>query len=68
MTTYRLERAEPQLFRAFYRAHGRIYCLVNEGGHGRPKLTFYSCGHDGEPRRALGFVPDEHEFDVYVEP
>lgn len=68
MTTYRLERAEPDLFRVLYRAHGRLYCLRNEGGYGRKSLTFYACNQQGEPRRALGFVPGEDEFDNYVEP
>lgn len=68
MTTYRLERQEPGLFRVFYRAHGRLYCLRNDGGFGRRNLTFYACNRQGEPRHALGFVPDELEFDVYIEP
>ncbi len=68
MTTYRLERAEPDLFRVLYRAHGRLYCLRNEGGYGLPRLTFYACNKAGEPCNALGFVPSECEFDVYIEP
>jgi hypothetical protein len=67
-TIYRLEREEPGLFRVFYRAHGRRYCLRNDGGHGRRDLTFYQCSRDGEPQQALGFVPNEDEFDRYVEP
>jgi hypothetical protein len=68
MTTYRLERQEPDLFRVFYRAHGRLYCLRNDGGYGKSRLTFYQCNKQGEPRYALGFVPDEDEFDLYLEP
>jgi hypothetical protein len=68
MTIYRLERAEPDLFRVLYRAHGRLYCLRNDGGYGRSNLTFYACNQDGEPKAALAFVPDESEFDVYIEP
>ena len=68
MTTYRLERAEADLFRVFYRAHGRLYCLRNEGGYARRNLVFYACNHAGEPRYALGFIPEPEEFDEFIEP
>lgn len=67
MTLYRLVREEPGLFRVFYRAHGRLYCLRNDGGFGRRALTFYQC-RNGEPQAALGFIPNANEFDIYVEP
>jgi hypothetical protein len=66
-TKYRLVREEPGLFRVFYRAHGRLYCLRNDGGFGRKALTFYQC-RNGEPRYALAFIPGEDEFDNYIEP
>ena len=68
MTLYRLLRVESSRFRVFYTAHGREYCLQNDGGYGRQQLTFYTCNRRGEPRHALGFVPGEDEFDQYVEP
>lgn len=67
-TLYRLDREEPDLFRVFYRAHGRLYCLRNDGGYGRRELNFYQCSRNGEPRHALGFIPNPDGFDRYVEP
>lgn len=68
MTTYRLVREEPGFHRVLYRAHGRIYCLQNDGRFGKRDLTFYRCSRDGEPKYALDFIPNEDEFDVYLEP
>lgn len=68
MTTYYLMREEPADCRVLYRAHGRVYCLQNDGGYARRDLTFYQCGKDEKPKAALGYVPNEDEFDVYVEP
>ncbi len=67
-TLYRLDREEPNYFRVYYRAHGRLYCLQNDGGYGKSELTFYACSRDGEPSHALGFIPNPNEFDRYVEP
>jgi hypothetical protein len=68
MTIYRLVREEPGFFRVYYRAHGRLYCLQNDGGYGRRDLNFYQCSKDGEPLAALGILPGSDEFDVYMEP
>lgn len=68
MSTYRLMREEPGLCRVLYRAHGRVYCIQNDGGFGRRDLTFYQCSRDGEPQAPLGYIPSEDQFDIYVEP
>jgi hypothetical protein len=67
-TLYRLVREEPDLFRVIYRAHGRLYCLRNDGGYGRSWLNFYQCNAQGEPMHALTIIPDPDEFDDYREP
>ncbi len=68
MTLFRLDREEPALFRVYYRAHGRLYALVNEGGYGRKSLAFYQCRADGSLIAALSIVPEPYEFNDYREP
>ncbi len=66
---YRLMRTDPGFCRVLYRSlTGRIYCIQDDGGWGKQNLTFYQCSQDGEPQAALGFMPGEDEFDVYLVP
>lgn len=65
---YKFMRTDDGYCRAYYRQRERIYCIQDEGGFGgRRRLEFYRCTRDGEPSYPVP-MPDETEFDDYVEP
>lgn len=64
---YKLMRTEEGFCRVYYRNRSMVYCLQNDGGWGRRRLEFYRCTPDGEPSYPVP-MPDETEFDNYVEP
>lgn len=66
---YKFMREDAGTRRVLYRNDkNRIYCIQDDGGYGRQRLTFYRCSRDGEPAYALDSIPDPRDFDHYLEP
>ena len=68
---YKYAGEESGFYRVYYRLQHTdrraIYCIQNDGGHGRDDFKFYRCSQDGEPDYEVKF-PDAAEFDRLVYP
>jgi hypothetical protein len=57
----------PQLLAAANGTATHLYCIQNDGSHGKDRFVFYSCSKDGEPSHQLRMPLDE-SFDKKVMP
>lgn len=65
---YRYVGEEPGFCRTLFKDRtGRVYCLQDDGSHGRRAVKFYACSRDGEPSYELKMPPPD-KFDKYIEP
>lgn len=65
---YTLEKADPANRRVYYRGRdGWLYCLIDDGQHGYPRVRFCRCTDAGEPLLVVA-MPFPSDFDRYVSP